>query len=60
MKTTVTVVPPGEPRIELAVTGMKNFQAQADGFVAQVTVADLKDLWTAITTKLVEAGGGAS
>ncbi len=52
MNANVTIIPPTEPRIELAVKGVKNFQATGDGFVMQMTVAELKELYTTITTAL--------
>jgi hypothetical protein len=52
----VTVVPPTQPHVELSVSGLKNFQCQQGGFVAQLTVSELKELWGTITTKLQEAG----
>lgn len=53
MKVNVTVVPPTQPYVELSVSGLKNFQAVGgDGFVAQLTVTELKELWGTITQKL--------
>lgn len=56
MNVNVTVVPPTQPHIELRVTDLKNFECLPNGFVTQLTVAELKQLWGVITTKLTEAG----
>lgn len=56
MNVTVNVVPPTERHVELSVSGLKNFQAVGDGFIAQLTVNDLRTLWDTITAKLKEAG----
>jgi hypothetical protein len=56
VRVTVDVKPPTEPHIELSVNGLKNFQATPGGFVAQLTVSELKQLWAAVTDKLQAAG----
>lgn len=52
------VVPPGEPHVELSLKGLKNFQCLAgeNGFVAQLTVTELKALWSEVTAQMTAAG----